>query len=431
MADKTEEEPLKEKLNEKVINTKKKKMSCCKCLFWTFSVFVGVIACLVGGIYYVATKNQIPEEIAVMLGEEGVQAFKAFDRDDDGYISVSEFEPMYHYLVSQSGSPGAWSNITEKNVEYEQLVTEGDEVLTVVPSFKPLLLTSMMRDLDKNSGSGLTGSQDPLNGLKTWKKPNKEFLNFAVRHFQPFFPKETYYELGKTYYFIEDDQSFLNKMIADLSSNRYFPPPVKDEHITIHRLLTLFHPRPFIMSRFKPKGSIACVRAKNDKYIDIVFRIHAEFQLNTLPNYPFWFTPAQFTGHLIVTRDLKHLVHFNMYVPADKKLNVDMEWMEGRNNMVVDIGYMPEMSAKITSPSVPAQGMNLEEKLPEEKFDVDTIKWTEEISEEEALQMLKVEMYPFQKVHYYNMTESLEIAKKENKLIHHIMLWGALDDQSC
>ena len=51
-------------------------------------------------------------------------------------------------------------------------------------------------------------------------------------------------------------------------------------------------------------------------------RIHAEFQLNELPNYPFWFTPAQFTGSIIITTDLKHIVLFNFYVPADKKLNV-------------------------------------------------------------------------------------------------------------
>lgn len=32
---------------------------------------------------------------------------------------------------------------------------------------------------------------------------------------------------------------------------------------------------------------------------------------------------------------------------------------------------------------------------------------------------------------YYNFTEAFEVAKKENRLVHHILLWGALDDQSC
>lgn len=100
MSEETRNKPLEEKLNENKINTKKKRMSCCKCMFWTFSVLSGIIACLIGGIYYAYKANEIPEEIAMALGDAGIQVFKAFDRDDDGYISVSEFEPMYHYLVN-------------------------------------------------------------------------------------------------------------------------------------------------------------------------------------------------------------------------------------------------------------------------------------------------------------------------------------------
>lgn len=32
---------------------------------------------------------------------------------------------------------------------------------------------------------------------------------------------------------------------------------------------------------------------------------------------------------------------------------------------------------------------------------------------------------------YYNYTEAYDVAAEENKLIHSIILWGALDDQSC
>ena len=34
-------------------------------------------------------------------------------------------------------------------------------------------------------------------------------------------------------------------------------------------------------------------------------------------------------------------------------------------------------------------------------------------------------------VKYYNFTDAVRLADKENKLIHCILLWGALDDQSC
>lgn len=42
--------------------------------------------------------------------------------------------------------------------------------------------------------------------------------------------------------------------------------------VLIHSLLSMFHPRPFVKSRFAPQGTVACVRASSDFYYDIVFR---------------------------------------------------------------------------------------------------------------------------------------------------------------
>ena len=53
-------------------------------------------------------------------------------------------------------------------------------------------------------------------------------------------------------------------------------------------------------------------------------RVHAEFQLNSEPSYPFWFTPAQFAGRLIVNKTSKHVEHFELYLPTDKQLNIGM-----------------------------------------------------------------------------------------------------------
>ena len=44
-------------------------------------------------------------------------------------------------------------------------------------------------------------------------------------------------------------------------------------------------------------GLWACLRAYNDKFADIVFRIHAEFKFEDG-----WFTPSQFAGHLVIDR---------------------------------------------------------------------------------------------------------------------------------
>ena len=101
----------------------------------------------------------------------------------------------------------------------------------------------------------------------------------------------------------------------------------------------MFHPRPFLFSRFPPQGVIAVIRAHQKSFLDIYFRLvendfvhciaflhlprmHAEFQLNIPPYHPFWYTPAQFQGRLILRDDASELTYFRMYVPNEKKLNI-------------------------------------------------------------------------------------------------------------
>lgn len=43
--------------------------------------------------------------------------------------------------------------------------------------------------------------------------------------------------------------------------------------------------------------------------------IHAEFQLSEPPDFPFWFSPAQFTGHIILSKDATHVRDFRLFVP--------------------------------------------------------------------------------------------------------------------
>lgn len=57
-----------------------------------------------------------------------------------------------------------------------------------------------------------------------------------------------------------------------LTSNRYYPTPVKGRLAILYHLLTIFHPRPFLLTRFPPQGTAACVRAESQDYLDIVFR---------------------------------------------------------------------------------------------------------------------------------------------------------------
>lgn len=72
--------------------------------------------------------------------------------------------------------------------------------------------------------------------------------------------------------------------------------------------------------------------------------------------------------------------------------------------------------------------------LPEEgssQAEKQDIKWEKEISREEARSILEKRMYPFKTVPYLSFDKAYAKAKEEEKLVHSILLWGALDDQSC
>ena len=133
-----------------------------------------------------------------------------------------------------------------------------------------------------------------------------------------------------------------------------------------------------------------------------------------------------------MTKNASHVHSFTMYVPTEKSTNVDMEWMtqptdteEGGSPGEVDIGHIEEMKitslrpSSLTVVSQPADSPILD------------IKWVDEASKTDSLQIMRQEFYPFTHVPYESFNKSFELAKSEKKLVHHILLWGAMDDQSC
>ena len=73
-------------------------------------------------------------------------------------------------------------------------------------------------------------------------------------------------------------------------------------------LLKQLHPNASLNMHINPGDSYglwACLRAYNDQFADIVFRIHAEFVLDNG-----WFTPSQFAGHLVVDRIKEKIAFF-------------------------------------------------------------------------------------------------------------------------
>lgn len=48
--------------------------------------------------------------------------------------------------------------------------------------------------------------------------------------------------------------------------------PLPSPQVIIHRLLSMFHPRPFVKTRFAPQGAVACLTAISDFYYTVMFR---------------------------------------------------------------------------------------------------------------------------------------------------------------
>ncbi|TNM95358.1 hypothetical protein fugu_016441 [Takifugu bimaculatus] len=383
----------------------------CKGL-WTL-ILVTAVPLFAFGVKYYQDAHLLKrhEQSIRTLGAEGHFLFSSLDIDHDLYLSAEEFKPIAEKLTG-----------ILPPVEFEEEETDelNGETFTVEAMMQPLILDSMTKSRD-----GFLGvSHSSLSGLRSWKSPAVPSASFSARQFRVFLPPKNKLEVGNTWWLIPSE---LNIFTGYLPNNRYHPPSPKGKEVLIHSLLSMFHPRPFIKSRFAPQGTVACIRASNDFYYDIVFRIHAEFQLNEVPSFPFWFTPGQFTGNIVLSKDASHVRQFRLYVPNNRSLNVDMEWLYGASessNMEVDIGYLPQLELLSLGPSTPTvitdeEGNVIDSKDSGEpiQFVFEDIHWTSEISHQEAAQRLDVTFYPFKRVSYLPFSEAFERAEAENKLM--------------
>ncbi|CAL8273166.1 unnamed protein product [Merluccius merluccius] len=390
--------------------------------FWTALAAVCVVPALAFGVKYYQDGQLLRrhEQSIKTLGPEGLFLFSSLDTDHDFYLSPEEFRPIAEKLTGIT-SPGEFEEDETQDPNGERLILEA--------RMQPLQMDTMTKS--KDGFLGVTHSS--LSGLRSWKAPAVPSSTFSASQFRVFLPPKNKHEVGDTWWVIPSE---LNIFTGYLPNNRYNPPTPKGKEVFIHSLLSMFHPRPFVKSRFAPQGAVACIRASNDFYYDIVFRVHAEFQLNEVPDFPFWFTPGQFTGNIVISKDASHVRHFHLYVPNDRSLNVDMEWLYGgseSSNMEVDIGFLPQLELHSTSPSTPlfiqdeegniiqSQGEGIEPI----QFVFEDIHWTSEINKREAQHHLEVTFYPFKKVPYLPFSEAFERAQAEDKLVHSIVLWGS------
>ena len=173
-------------------------------------------------------------------------------------------------------------------------------------------------------------------------------------------------------------------------------------------LLRQLHPNPQLDLRINvgdSRGLWACLRAYNDEFADIVFRIHAEFVLEDGR-----FTPSQFAGHLVVDRRRQEVAAFKMSVP-EGILNFDV----GRNSTgTIDVGFCPKMELRA-----------------ETQAGLSDTEFVESITQKEAERKLILRFYKSQQINWVSLEEALEMTLAQQKPVHAISIDGPLADEAC
>ena len=157
-------------------------------------------------------------------------------------------------------------------------------------------------------------------------------------------------------------------------------------------------------------GLWACLRAYNDRFADIAFRVHAEFKLEDG-----WLTPSQFAGNLIIDRLEGKIAFFEMSVP-EGTVNLDIGWKEDKDvsYSITDAGFCSQMQLRAGARDV-----------------AQNIEFVAAITLEAAERTLAGRFYKSEQINWVSPYQAVEMAEKQVKLIHAISIDGPLADESC
>lgn len=186
-------------------------------------------------------------------------------------------------------------------------------------------------------------------------------------------------------------------------------------------LLQQLHPHPRLdMRGYGDPGLWACLRAYTDEFADIVFRIHTEFKLGDG-----WFTPSQFTGHLIINRLEETVSFFQMRLP-DGPVNFEVSWQDEKSwddsNWIMDVGFCAQMELRAGPEDVLR---DVTSRLESATSGSTTI------TQGEAERVLNRQFYKSEHIDWVSMEAALELAQAQQKPIHAISIDGPLADEVC
>ena len=179
-------------------------------------------------------------------------------------------------------------------------------------------------------------------------------------------------------------------------------------------LLKQFQPDPNLdmhINAGDSRGLWACLRAYNDEFADIVFRIHAAFALTDG-----WFTPSQFAGHLVIDRIKKSVAFFQMRVPEGTLF--DVNWRKPKD----EPDYFYSCGGGVC-PQIELRG-EMRDVSQETEF-------TTSITREAAESILIQRFYKSEQINWVPFEEASEISQAQQKPIHAISVDGPLADEAC
>ena len=193
--------------------------------------------------------------------------------------------------------------------------------------------------------------------------------------------------------------------------------------------LKQFHPAVSAYSvsvgrRPGPDGAFAMLRGVSSSYLDIEFRVHAEFNLapktGEFPALYVWYTPSYLQGRIVVNRDTGTVEYFQCGVPTDEVLNIHTTVWVGQNDPPNDFDAVYQ---HLRADRMELVGGSLR--------GLEGVQWTDQISTSQARDKLARVFYKFKEVDYVPFDQALAIARTHNKPIFAFVALGALDDQSC
>ena len=157
-------------------------------------------------------------------------------------------------------------------------------------------------------------------------------------------------------------------------------------------------------------GTYACLRALSAERAEVLFRAHAELELEGGVTY----TPAQFEGRLVLERGSGRVLALRIALP-DRDTNVDVNVPMDGGGFSADIGWVPRMEL-----SGGDAGAHDQEHT-----------WARSIPEVDARARLARRFYAFARLDWLPFDEAVRAAREMERPLHVVVLFGTLDDESC